>query len=110
MPTREYTASIKRSEQIEQELERESDEDKKALIREERNKLRAKYTYLDEIMNSDNTDANRTNVASMGALPTIVEPEVEPPLAGSGMYGGSMCCGGSKYIITPKTEEYNLLN
>lgn len=110
VPTREYTASIKRSEQIEQELERESDEDKKALIREERNKLRAKYTYLDEIMNSDNTDANRTNVASMGALPTIVEPEVEPPLAGSGMYGGSMCCGGSKYIITPKTEEYNLLN
>ena len=110
VPTREYTASIKRSEQIEQELERESDEDKKALIREERNKLRAKYTYLDEIMNSDNTDANRTNIASMGALPTIVEPEVEPPLAGSGMYGGSMCCGGSKYIITPKTEEYNLLN
>lgn len=110
VPTREYTASIKRSEQIEQELERESDEDKKALIREERNKLRAKYTYLDEIMNSDNTDANRTNVASMGALPTIVEPEVEPPLAGSGMYGGSMCGGGSKYIITPKTEEYNLLN
>ena len=110
VPTREYTASIKRSEQIEQELERESDEDKKTLIREERNKLRAKYTYLDEIMNSDNTDANRTNVASMGALPTIVEPEVEPPLAGSGMYGGSMCGGGSKYIITPKTEEYNLLN
>ena len=60
-------------------------------------------------MNSDNTDANIANAASMGAPPELVEPEVEPPLAGAGMYGGSMCGGGSKYVLTPKTEEYNLL-
>lgn len=106
IPTREYTASLKRSAQIERELEKETDEEKKKVIREERNKLRAKYSYLDEIMNSDNTEANRAN---KGAEPKVVEAEVEPPLAGSGMYGGSMCGGGYKYILTPKTEEYNLL-
>ena len=107
IPTREYTSSLKRSAQIERELEKETDEEKKKVIREERNKLRAKYSYLDEIMNSDNTEANRAN---KGVQPKVVEAEVEPPLAGSGMYGGSMCGGGYKYIITPKTEEYNLLH
>ena len=107
IPTREYTASLKRSAQIERELEKETDEEKKKVIREERNKLRAKYSYLDEIMNSDNTEANRAN---KGAEPKVVEAEVEPPLAGSGMYGGSMCGGGYKYILTPKTQEYNLLH
>ena len=106
IPIREYTESLKRSAKIERELEKETDEEKKKVIREERNKLRAKYSYLDEIMNSDNTEANRAN---KGAEPKVVEAEVEPPLAGSGMYGGSMCGGGYKYILTPKTEEYNLL-
>ena len=107
IPTREYTESLKRSAQIERELEKETDEEKKKVIREKHNKLRAKYSYLDEIMNSDNTEANRANAV---ATPRVVESEVEPPLAGSGMYGGSMCGGGYKYIITPKTEEYNLLH
>ena len=109
IPTREYTASLKQEAKLKAIEEGLQDEEKKKEIREQRNKLRAKYTYLDEIMNSDNTDANIANAASMGAPPELVEPEVEPPLAGAGMYGGSMCGGGSKYVLTPKTEEYNLL-
>ncbi len=114
IPTREYTASLKREAQLKKIEEGLEDEDKKKVIREERNKLKAKYTYLDEIMNSDNTDANRANTASMGEQPVVVEAEVEPPtapLAGSGMSGGSLGYSGNdpKYVISGKNEEYKLL-
>jgi hypothetical protein len=111
IPTREYTASLKREAQLKKIEEGLEDEEKKKVIREERNKLKAKYTYLDEIMNSDNTDANIANTSSMGEQPVLVEAEVEPPtapLAGSGMCG----CGLStdpKYVISGKNEEYKLL-
>ena len=112
IPTREYTASLKREAQLKKIEEGLEDEEKKKVIREERNKLKAKYTYLDEIMNSDNTDANIANTSSMGEQPVLVEAEVEPPtapLAGSGMCG----CGLStdpKYVISGKNEEYKLLH
>ena len=111
IPTREYTASLKREAQLKKIEEGLEDEEKKKVIREERNKLKAKYTYLDEIMNSDNTDANIANTSSMGEQPVLVEAEVEPPtapLAGSGMCG----CGLSndpKFVISGKNEEYKLL-
>ena len=115
IPTREYTASLKREAQLKKIEESLEDEDKKKAIREERNKLKARYTYLDEIMNSDNTDANRANTASMGEQPVVVEAEVEPPtapLAGSGMCGGSLGYSGNdpKYVISGKNEEYKLLH
>jgi len=115
IPTREYTASLKREAQLKKIEEGLEDEEKKKVIREERNKLKAKYTYLDEIMNSDNTEANRANTASMGEQPVVVEAEVEPPtapLAGSGMCGGSLGYSGNdpKYVISGKNEEYKLLH
>ena len=115
IPTREYTASLKREAQLKKIEEGLEDEDKKKAIREERNKLKARYSYLDEIMNSDNTDANRANTASMGEQPVVVEAEVEPPtapLAGSGMCGGSLGYSGNdpKYVISGKNEEYKLLH
>jgi hypothetical protein len=115
IPTREYTASLKREAQLKKIEEGLEDEDKKKVIREERNKLKARYTYLDEIMNSDNTDANRANTASMGEQPVVVEAEVEPPtapLAGSGMCGGSLGYSGKdpKFVISGKNEEYKLLH
>lgn len=114
LPTREYTASLKQEAKLKAIEEGLEDEEKKKVIREERNKLKAKYTYLDEIMNSDNTEANRANTASMGAQPEVVEAEVEPPiapLAGSGMCGGSLGYSGRdpKYVISGKNEEYKLL-
>jgi hypothetical protein len=112
IPTREYTASLKREAQLKKIEEGLEDEEKKKVIREERNKLKAKYTYLDEIMNSDNTEANITNTASMGEQPVVVEAEVEPPtapLAGSGMYGGGLS-NDPKYVISGKNEEYKLLH
>jgi hypothetical protein len=114
LPTREYTASLKQEAKLKAIEEGLQDEEKKKVIREERNKLKAKYTYLDEIMNSDNTEANRANTASMGAQPEVVEAEVEPPiapLAGSGMCGGSLGYSGRdpKYVISGKNEEYKLL-
>ncbi len=114
IPTREYTASLKREAQLKKIEEGLEDEDKKKAIREERNKLKARYTYLDEIMNSDNTDANRANTASMGEQPVVVEAEVElpiAPLAGSGMCGGSLGYSGKdpKFVISGKNEEYKLL-
>jgi hypothetical protein len=115
IPTREYTASLKREAQLKKIEEGLEDEEKKKVIREERNKLKAKYTYLDEIMNSDNTEANIANTASMGEQPVVVEAEVEPPtapLAGSGMCGGSLGYSGNdpKYVISGKNEEYKLLH
>ena len=112
IPTREYTASLKREAQLKKIEEGLEDEEKKKVIREERNKLKAKYTYLDEIMNSDNTDANIANTSSMGEQPVLVEAEVEPPTApldGSGMCGGSLSTD-PKYVISGKNEEYKLLH
>jgi hypothetical protein len=111
IPTREYTASLKREAQLKKIEEGLEDEEKKKVIREERNKLKAKYTYLDEIMNSDNTDANIANTSSMGEQPVLVEAEVEPPTApldGSGMCGGGLS-NDPKFVISGKNEEYKLL-
>jgi hypothetical protein len=112
IPTREYTASLKREAQLKKLEEGLEDEEKKKVIREERNKLKAKYTYLDEIMNSDNTDANIANTSSMGEQPVLVEAEVEPPTApldGSGMCGGGLSTD-PKFVISGKNEEYKLLH
>lgn len=117
VPIQEYSRAQKEYVKNERIIASLEDEAQRQVIRDAQRALAAKYkfSYLDEVVSSDNTVPNMVIAADAGPPPVVVESEVEPavaPIVGSGMYGGSLGYSGRdpKYIMSGKNEEYYLLH
>jgi hypothetical protein len=117
VPIQEYSRARKEYAKNERIIASLEDEAQRQVIRDAQRALAAKYkfSYLDEVVSSDNTVPNMVIAADAGPPPAVVESEVEPavaPIVGSGMCGGSLGYSGRdpKYIMSGKNEEYYLLH